>query len=155
MEYKNKQVGNASILVFLIVLFLIGGLFLTAPAGSEETTGLGLLFILLVFMLILFSSLTVIITREELIWYFGPGLWKYRIKLRDICSVAAIRTHPVEGFGIRWWPGKGILYNVSGRQAVQIVRKNGKIQRIGTNEPQKLVQVLQEAANLSSEPVRK
>lgn len=155
MKYKKTQVGKATILVFVVVIIFIGGLFLIVPPEPEETTGLVLLFILLGFMLILFSSLTVKITREELIWYFGPGLWKYRIKLRDISSVTAIRTHPAEGFGVRWWPGKGILHNVSGRQAVQIVRKNGKIQRIGTNEPQKLVQALQEAANLTAEAVQK
>ena len=152
MKYKNTQFGYVMMLVFLIVLFLTGGLYLSAP---EDAVGLGVLLIFLVSMLILFSSLTVKITREELIWYFGPGLWKYRMKLRDIRSVATIRTHPAEGFGIRWWPGKGTLYNVSGRQAVQVVRKDGKIRRIGTNEPKKLAQVLQEATNLSAEPVWK
>src|SRR5690625_5524368 len=105
-------------------------------------------------MLILFSSLTVKITREELIWYFGPGLWKYRMKLRDIRSVATIRTHPAEGFGIRWWPGKGTLYNVSGRQAVQVVRKDGKMRRIGTNEPKDVERGMVGATIISEQPVR-
>jgi hypothetical protein len=34
-----------------------------------------------------FSSLTVILTERELIWFFGPGQWTYRLPSRQISAV--------------------------------------------------------------------
>jgi hypothetical protein len=51
----------------------------------------------------------------------------------------------------RWWWGWGIrrigrgqwLFNVSGLDAVELSMKNGKTYRIGTDEPQRLCEVVQ------------
>jgi hypothetical protein len=46
------------------------------------------------------------------------------------------------GWGIRLIPG-GWLYNVSGLDAVELKMKNGRVYRIGTDEPRKLAEFIQ------------
>jgi hypothetical protein len=39
-----------------------------------------------------FSSLTVEVTTSELIWFFGPGVWRKTVPLYDIAT-ATIETN--------------------------------------------------------------
>jgi hypothetical protein len=90
---------------------------------------------------ILFCALTVDISGNELRWYFGPGFWSYRLALDDIQTVAVVRNHWWNGWGIRAAPGF-TLYNVSGLDAVELKLKSGEIRRIGTDDPQGLAAAL-------------
>jgi hypothetical protein len=89
----------------------------------------------------LFSSLTVEVSGTEIRWYFGPGLWDYRVPLPDIEGVRIVRNTWLNGFGIRMSPGRR-LYNVSGFDAVELRLKTGDIRRIGTDDPQGLAAAL-------------
>jgi hypothetical protein len=91
---------------------------------------------------ILFSSLTVEVSDNELRWRFGPGLWTHQLPLGDIETVAVVRNHWWNGFGIRMASGFR-LYNVSGLDAVELHLKSNEIRRIGTDDPQGLANVLQ------------
>ena len=57
--------------------------------------------IVLAAVAVVFSSLTVEVNEYELRWSFGPGLWTYRLPLGDIETVAIVRNHWWNGFGIR------------------------------------------------------
>ncbi|PKD43934.1 hypothetical protein [Rhodohalobacter barkolensis] len=147
MGYKNTQIGYFTILVFGIVLIFLSVITFSGginPAEQPILNGALLLFLLL---FINFSSLTVQVNRRELIWYFGPGVWKYRIPIEQIRDVSEVKTNPLEGVGFRWNPLKGWLYNVSGLKAVKVIQKDGKATRIGTNEPEQLVQAIREELN--------
>jgi hypothetical protein len=61
----------------------------------------GFTMIVLVAAGIVFSSLTVEVNANELRWSFGPGLWTYRLPLDEIETVAIVRNHWWNGFGIR------------------------------------------------------
>lgn len=94
---------------------------------------------------VLFSSLTVRVTDEALCFYFGPGFWTRRIPLDAIEAAEPVRNAAWYGWGIRY-TGRGWLYNVSGLEAVELtVRDEGRL-RIGTDEPERLAQVLERAA---------
>jgi hypothetical protein len=93
----------------------------------------------------LFSSLTVEVSGTEIRWYFGPGLWDYRIALSDIEGVRIVRNTWLNGFGIRMGPGRR-LYNVSGLDAVELRLKTGDIRRIGTDDPRGLAAALNGSA---------
>jgi hypothetical protein len=54
---------------------------------------------------------------------------------------AVVRNHWWNGFGIRMRSGFR-LYNVSGLDAVELQLKSGEIRRIGTDDPQALVEAL-------------
>jgi hypothetical protein len=67
----------------------------------------------------LFASLTVEVSGTDIRWYFGPGLWDYRVALSDIEGVRIVRNTWLNGFGIRMRPAWR-LYNVSGLDAVEL-----------------------------------
>lgn len=92
----------------------------------------------------LFSSLTVRVTEEAVEWWFGPGLWTYSAPLSDIERVQVTSSSSWEGWGIRY-TSKGPLYNVSGWDAVGIEKTDGTYLRIGTDEPKKLKQAIDQA----------
>jgi len=93
---------------------------------------------------VLFSSLTVRVTDEALCFYFGPGFWTRRIPLDAIEAAEPVRNAAWYGWGIRY-TSRGWLYNVSGLEAVELtVRDEGRL-RIGTDEPERLAQVLERA----------
>ena len=93
--------------------------------------------IALIAVAVAFSSLTVEVNGKELRWYFGPGLWTYRLPIDEIDTVAIVRNQWWNGFGIRMRPGFR-LYNVSGLDAVELRLKSGDIRRIGTDDTQGL-----------------
>jgi hypothetical protein len=101
--------------------------------------------IILVGVAVVFCSLTVEVGDNELLWYFGPGFWTHRLALEEIRSVAVVRNHWWNGFGIRMRPGFR-LYNVSGLDAVECQLKSGEIRRIGTDDPKGLADALNSAA---------
>ena len=107
-----------------------------------------LMLIILLPIAAVFHSLTVEVDDTELRWYFGPGLWTYRLARDEIRQVAVVRNRWLNGFGIRMRPGFR-LYNVSGLDAVELQLKSGDIRRIGTDDPEGL------AAALQSTPARR
>jgi hypothetical protein len=95
----------------------------------------------LVITAFLFSSLTVSVNERELRWYFGPGLWAYRLPVDEIKTIAVVRNQWWNGFGIRMRPGFR-LYNVSGLDAVELRLNSGDVRRIGTDDPHGLYAAL-------------
>ena len=137
MLYRHTQHGvtivSLSLAAIALNLALIWRIGQWMPAG--------IMLIVLIAITILFSSLTVEISDNELRWSFGPGFWTYRLPLEDIETVAIVRNHWQNGFGIRMRPGFR-LYNVSGLDAVELRLKSHDIRRIGTDDPQGLAAAL-------------
>jgi hypothetical protein len=136
MPYHHTQWGTLILLICLAIAVI-------AAAILWLTGTRAMLFTLFIVggLAILFCALTVDISGNELRWYFGPGFWSYRLALDDIQSVAVVRNHWWNGWGIRAAPGF-TLYNVSGLDAVELKLKSGEIRRIGTNDPQGLAAAL-------------
>ncbi len=91
-----------------------------------------------------FSSLTIMVTDEELLARFGPGVTVKRVKLADIESVEPVRNPWYYGWGIRLTL-RGMLYNVSGFDAVEVRMRTGGSFRLGTDEPDRLIRAIEEA----------
>lgn len=147
-NYKNTQIGYFLLSVFVIIIIIVFAVYMGDSISDSDSSVLPLTLLLLILFLINFSTLTVKVNRKEIIWYFGPGLWKFRIKVDEVKSAAITRAPIWEGVGIRWNPLRGMLYSVSGSYAVEIIRKNGKSTRIGTNEPRELLEAIQKSAGL-------
>ena len=139
-HYKHTQVGNLIIVTMAAVMVLIG--IVLANAGINWIA-IGTLVIIAV-ALVLFSSLTVVISEEELVVRFGPGPIHKRFKLNEIESCQVVKNHWYYGWGIRLTP-HGWLYNVSGFQAVGINLRTGKKYLIGTDVPQELEEAIRQA----------
>ena len=142
MQYHHTQRGTLTIVVCLLLAALDA-----VMMWRSGQWPLAAVLILLLAVAAVFSSLTVEVSDNELRWHFGPGLWAYRVPLSDIQTVAAVRNHWWNGFGIRIGTGFR-LYNVSGLDAVELRLKSSDVRRIGTDDPQGLAQALKSAAHV-------
>ena len=138
MLYRHTQPGL--LIVSLCLVAIAFDIAITWQTGQWMPATAAL--VVLTAVAILFSSLTVEISDNELRWRFGPGLWTHRLPLGDIEKVAVVRNHWWNGFGIRIASGFR-LYNVSGLDAVELHLKSHDVRRIGTDDPQGLANALQ------------
>jgi len=94
---------------------------------------------LILFILASFATLTVSIDENYIRIKFGYGIFNKKLSLIEISSVKTVKNHWYYGWGIRlWlWPTTWI-FNISGFDAVELKMKNGRLYRIGTDEPAKL-----------------
>lgn len=134
--YRHTQVGHTTIVILAITLVatLYWAALTTRPASIAATLIVGL-------VLVLFSTLTVVVRDQAVEVFFGPGLIRRRIPLHRIRDVRAVRTPWYYGWGIRLTPS-GWLWNVSGLSGVEIQFDDGHRFRIGSDEPDKLADVL-------------
>ena len=137
--YRHTQIGYVTLIVMLVAAL---GIFAFGPRSALPIT-LSVAVLLLV-SAVLFSSLTVEVSDGELRFHFGPGFWRKRYALTDIAGAEVARSSSWEGWGIRITP-RGMLYNVSGKDAVEIKLRTGQQFRIGTDEPEELAQALRAA----------
>jgi hypothetical protein len=137
MTYRHTQPGT-----LLLLCAVLAGLVGAAVAfrAGQWPPAIAVI-VLVVVIAFLFSSLTVEVSEGELRWYFGPGLWSYRLPLAEIRDVGIVRNRWWNGWGIRMAPGFR-LYNVSGLDAVELRVGPNDIRRIGTDDPQGLAQAL-------------
>ncbi len=135
MNYEHTQVGRLIIIVLIAVALLFG--FILVEEGLEPVA---LVLMIIVFIATAsFASLTVTIDGSNLRIKFGYGIFRKKFRLTSIVSAKIVKNHWYHGWGIRVWVWPYMwIYNVSGFDAVEIRMKNGKIYRIGTDEPKRL-----------------
>lgn len=148
--YKHTQVGYLIIFITLVVLVLFAWAQITArmePPSPDSGTNFAItaLMALILFVLASFSTLTVTIDEQFLNIRFGWGIYHKKFPLSEIASGRKVKNHWYYGWGIRlwFWP-KMWIYNVSGFDAVELTMINGKIYRIGTDEPEKLETIIKQ-----------
>ena len=139
--YKHTQIG-------WLTLILLGiGILLTGYSGILYSNWITLsVFGVLVICIILFASLTVIVNNNSIEIKFGSGLIRKKFRFEEIESCTVVKNHWWYGWGIRKIP-KGWLFNVSGLDAVELLMRNGKVYRIGTDDPQELSKFIQKKLN--------
>ena len=138
-NYRHTQIGYLTLIVILVAALGIG---VSLPNEVRPVT-LGVA-VLLVVIAVLFSSLTVEVGDGELRFHFGPGFWRKRVALDEVTAATSTQNSWWEGWGIRITP-RGMLYNVSGTRAVEVEVRSGRRFRIGTDEPDALVQAIRTA----------
>jgi len=145
MNYKHTQTGYLIIVVLIALVLLFGSILSTTD--FEPIVFAIMLFSLLI--LISFTTLKVMIDENYLRIKFGYGIFRKSFPLNEVVSARTVRNHWYYGWGIRlWlWP-KMLIFNVSGLDAVEIRMENGKIYRIGTDEPKELESAILQAIKL-------
>jgi hypothetical protein len=142
MTYEHTQRGQLMLVIMAACVVFFGYLFFTTE--TEPVVGLVMLFIL--FMLGSFASLTVTVDPTDIRVKFGYGLYRFQLALQDIAEVRAVKNHWYFGWGIRYWFWPRMwIYNVSGFDAVELKTKDGRIYRIGTDDPANLEQAIRMA----------
>ena len=131
-RYQHTQRAD-----YLLIAFSLMGLMLvTIQIALNATISIFmmLVFMVLILLVIMFYSLTINVSENEVAWYFGPGFWKKSLSIESIDKCRTVRNPIWYGFGIRAL-GAGWLYNVSGLLAVEISLSSGAKIRLGTDEP--------------------
>ena len=143
-SYKHTQIGYVMPVITLVVLVFFAWLQITARAetpsyDSGTNFAVTAIMALILFILASFSTLTVSTNEQFLKIRFGWGIFRKKFPLTEIAAIRKVKNHWYYGWGGRlwFWPYMWI-FNVSGIDAIEIRMKNGKIYRIGTDEPEKL-----------------
>ncbi|OQA37039.1 MAG: hypothetical protein BWY53_00123 [Parcubacteria group bacterium ADurb.Bin326] len=151
--YKHTQIGYLTLIVTLVVLVLFAWAYITARAEPPSVdSGTNLLvtatMALVLFILASFVTLTASIDEKYLKIKFGYGIFKKKFPLNEIVSATSVKNHWYYGWGIRLclWP-KMWIYNVSGFDAVEIILKNGRVYRIGTDDSNELETAIKRIIN--------
>lgn len=138
--YRHTQFGTVMVLAFSAGLLVCVGAAVTATGGAQ--TAALLLAVFLAGCLALLYSLTVVVDTEAVHVSFGPGVVSKTIPLDEIESVEAVRPGMLWGWGFRWLPGEGWMWNVSGLRAVRLDYRDGRSFRIGTDDPDGLASAI-------------
>lgn len=140
MEYHHTQFGSVVFIVLLAAMMVI--IIVPLNIGVFPPVLFAVIAILAI-SLILFYSLNIEISHNVLVCCFGIGFIRKRIFLSDIEQVRSVKNPWFAGWGIHWMPGQYWLWNVSGLRAVELLLKNGSRFRIGTDEPEALIQAIE------------
>jgi len=138
--YEHTQIGYTLLITLAMAIIFVGVLIVFTGMNWIGTAVL----IMIAIVLLLFSSLTVILSEDVLYIKLGPGLVHRRFNLKNIELIRVVKNPWYYGWGVHTTP-HGLLYNVSGFSAVEIKLKNGNTYRIGTDAPQELYEALQRA----------
>ena len=141
MSYEHTQKSPWS-----WVLLTLGALSLAATRSVSRqtlpmliTAGVGVTFLATG---LCFRSLTV---RDEGQWLavrFGPlPVFRTKIVYSSITGVEAARSDALDGWGIHWILGRGVIYNLWGFDCVRI-QMGKKTVRVGTDDVEGLVSFL-------------
>lgn len=146
--YEHTQkglliIGAVSVVTVIICvsMYLFGIVWVTA-----------IVLAIMLFLLAIMSTLTVSICDADLRIHFGPiRVIRKSWPLGEIVSATAVTNPWYYGWGIRITP-HGILYNISGYGAVELLLENGKTFRIGTDEPDALCHAITTAKAAMNSP---
>lgn len=151
--YKHTQIGYLTPVVTLAVLVLFVWVYITSsaePPSADSGTNLLVTAVmaLILFILASFITLTVSIDENYLRIKFGYGIFAKTFPLNQIASVRSVKNHWYYGWGVKvwFWPYMW-TYSVSGFDAVEIIMRNGKIYRIGTDTPIELEAAIKQVIN--------
>ncbi len=150
-KYKEFQFGWIIFLFVVPAHVLVNYLYL-AGIGNKPMSYGSILFgnIVLFSIYILFYGLTTRLTINVLTVSFGIGIIKKKIAVGRIACVKETKNNMIYGWGLRFIPN-GIMYNISGSQAVELSFKDSsRVFRIGTQNPDLLMQEIQKSISISS-----
>jgi hypothetical protein len=128
--YRHTQTGWV-MLGFAAALVALGW---AGPPPQAATAFRLPAFLIAVFLVVFFPTLTVAVDREAVRLRYGFGLVRKTIPLREVQGCREVRNPWYAGWGIRLAPS-GVIWNVSGFDAVELALSSGKRVRVGTDEP--------------------
>jgi len=138
--YRYRQVGRLQIYAAIACVLVI-----IASLASGLILPVILVVVVVLIVISLFSTMTISLTRDELVMHFGPvPVIRKRIRLAEIVSAVPVTNPWYYGWGIHLTP-PGWLYNIAGSEAIELLLAGGKILRIGTDESEVLPKAIKDA----------
>jgi hypothetical protein len=138
--YIHRQFGWFT--VFALTAMAVWFAFVAAlsPGDRGEFQSI---FLMIAALQLAFYQLTTVVTESTLTVRYGIGLVAFRFPISEIKQVSE-RTVPwYAGYGIRW-VGDAWLFNVSGRDAIEVTFDSGRKVWVGTDDPDGLAAILRQ-----------
>ncbi|RRN77061.1 hypothetical protein EIM50_21520 [Pseudoxanthomonas sp. SGD-10] len=152
MKYESTQVGWMLILLMpLIIVAIAVGYNYQLGQNPLPKNVFQLLVFIFTLIIINFYKLKIRVDESGINILYGVGLIHINIDPDVVQSVRVVKTSWLAGFGIRFTL-KGMLYNIQGRDAVELVySKDGKKKNvtIGCRNPEALKLALQAKYKIS------
>ena len=137
--YRHTQIGWT--IIVIVGAALVAEVIVAAVLASEDTVVLalsGAVAAVLAVVLAIFSTLTVTVDDTAVRLSFGFNVLRREVPLDEVAAVSRVRNSWVAGWGVRII-ANGRLYNVGGLDAVELELDNGRVVRVGTDEPDELL----------------
>jgi len=136
--YQHTQVGWITVMSLAVAFVILLGTYFQMGAGIPGSQVVLGAMVLMALLIPIFGWLTVSIEAGAVTASFGIGLIRREIRIKDMQSATQVRNKWWYGWGIRVIRG-GWMFNVAGLDAVELELKNGSKFRIGTDEPEELL----------------
>ena len=141
-KYEHTQIGY-----FLIWMLLIGAaITLTIGALNPADWISFVITVLLLLTIAGFYKLRIKIDNENLCASLGVGIIRKKVPVAEIATCEPIRIRWWYGWGIHFTP-YGLLYNISGWDAVAITLRDGRHFSLGTDDPHGLAVAIRRFAS--------
>ena len=137
-QYRHTQIGWSLIVIVIGVGLLELTIVALSTVSTLAITLAGATAAIFGVLLVMFATLTVVVDDTALQMWFGVGLLRRVVPLDDVVAARSLR--------IPWWTGWGVravshgwLYRVGGHDAVELELDNGRVVRVGSDEPAALL----------------
>jgi len=137
-DYRHTQIGWTMIAIVVGAGLLELTIVALSTVSTLALTLAGALAAVFAVLLVMFASLTVAVDARALRLWFGAGLLRREVTLGDVVAARLVRLPWFTGWGVRAVP-HGWLYRVGGRDAVELELENGRVVRVGSDEPMELL----------------
>ena len=141
IHYRRTQASWPAIIPLAAMMLILGVVFIRAQLTGPLVIVVGTTAVIL----LLFGTMTVIVDDTAIQARFGIGLVHKRVPFDHVRATAVVRNPWYYGWGIHFIPG-GLLYNASGLSAVELQLTNGRVVRIGTDDPEALAAAVRRIA---------
>jgi hypothetical protein len=149
-RYRHTQIAwTLIVLVVAVVLAEFAIVTFSDPQGTLSLALSGAVVAVAAVMLALFSTLTVAVDDRAVRLWFGFGSLRREVVLADVRAARRVRNHWYAGWGVRVIPN-GRLYNVGGLDSVELEMDDGRVVRVGTDQPDALLAAVQAALELET-----
>lgn len=151
MNYDHTQKAPLGAIVLLSAVLCAAVVIGVTPQPAGIIVGVGVAS-LLALLSFCFRELRVRDESTHLGVRFGPlPFFRTRVPYAKITAVKPARSTFIDGWGIHWVPGRGMIYNLWGFDCVEI-HMGKKCVRVGTDDPDGLVAFLKNKRSSSSCP---
>ncbi len=139
--YQHTQQSHVWMMVLAPIEAVVLLALIVTGAGIAALVGVMLVFGIVMVVGLVFSRLTVEVDGGAVRLAFGSGWPRKTIPLHQVTSAQRVRNRWWYGFGMRKIPG-GWMWNVAGLDAVELTLATGKKFRVGTDQPDALLDAL-------------
>ena len=150
-HYRHTQIGWSLIAIVVGVGLLELTIVALSTVSTFAITLAGATAAIFAVLLVMFATLTVVVDDKSLQVWFGVGLLRRVVPLGDAVAARSLR--------IPWWTGWGVravshgwLYRVGGRDAVELELDNGRVVRVGSDEPATLLAAVKRTVGTKEGP---